>query len=92
MACIYADLLLLFIVVLTSVWCELVADPKLFHIRRWIVSRDHKVMAIFTLFLGGFLGRALLASIGSAATLGIGTGVRLIVTLSWFFVPSPVSK
>ncbi|KAG1845589.1 hypothetical protein C8R48DRAFT_617092 [Suillus tomentosus] len=74
-------------VVLTTTWCELMADPKLFDIRRMVISRDHKIMAIGSLFFGGFIGRLLIDSIGSAATLGIGTGIRLIVSVWWLFVP-----
>lgn len=75
-------------VVLTSVWCELVADPKLFNLRRGIISRDHKVLAISGLFLGAFTGRALLAEIGSAGALGVATGIRLLLAFGWLFVPS----
>ncbi|KAG1889661.1 uncharacterized protein F5891DRAFT_1073292 [Suillus fuscotomentosus] len=74
-------------VVLTTTWCELMADPKLFDIRRMVISRDHKIIAIGSLFFGGFIGRLLIDSIGSAATLGIGTGIRLIVSVWWLFVP-----
>ncbi|KAG1871552.1 hypothetical protein F4604DRAFT_1623408 [Suillus subluteus] len=79
-------------VVLTTTWCELMADPKLFDIRRLVISRDHKVMAIFSLFLGGFVGRMLIDSVGSAATLGIGTGIRLIISVWWLFMPEKQSK
>ncbi|KAG0698893.1 hypothetical protein DFH29DRAFT_1081562 [Suillus ampliporus] len=79
-------------VVLTTTWCELMADPKLFDIRQLVISRDHKVMAIISLFLGGFIGRALLDSIGSAGTLGIGTGIRLIISVWWLFVPEKKAK
>ncbi|KAG2064129.1 hypothetical protein BDR04DRAFT_1110563 [Suillus decipiens] len=79
-------------VVLTTTWCELMADPKLFHIRRNIISRDHKVLAIVSLFLGGFIGRVLIDSVGSAATLGIGTGIRLIISVWWLFVPAKQVK
>lgn len=75
-------------VVLTSVWCELVADPKLFNLRKPVVSRDHKTLAIFALFLGAFLGRAILAAIGSAGALGVATGIRLLLAFAWLFVPS----
>ncbi|KAF9220817.1 hypothetical protein BS17DRAFT_786621 [Gyrodon lividus] len=74
-------------VVLTTTWCELMTEPKLFEFRRLVAARDHKVMAIAALFLGGFTGRALLDKIGSASTLGIGTGFRLLITFWWFFVP-----
>lgn len=75
-------------VVLTSVWCELVADPKLFNLRKGVVSRDHKALAIFGLFLGAFTGRAILAVIGSAGALGVATGIRLLLAFGWLFVPS----
>jgi len=74
-------------IVLTTVWCELMADPKLFNFRHWVISRDHKVIAIGALFLGGFVSRAILQAIGSPAALGIGTGLRVAIALSWLFVP-----
>ncbi|KAG2043936.1 hypothetical protein BDR03DRAFT_851064 [Suillus americanus] len=79
-------------VVLTTTWCELMADPQLFNIRRLVISRDHKILAISSLFLGGFLGRALLDTIGSAGTLGVGTGLRFIVSIWWLFVPGKTAK
>ncbi|KAH7912646.1 hypothetical protein BJ138DRAFT_1147976 [Hygrophoropsis aurantiaca] len=79
-------------VVLTTTWCELMADPKLFDIRRLVISRDHKIMAIGALFIGGFIGRAILQKIGSAGTLGVGTGIRLLVTIWWLFVPAKPAK
>ena len=75
-------------VVLTSVWCELVADPKLFNVRGRVISRDHKALAIFALFIGAFLGRAILAEIGSAGALGIATAIRVLLAFGWLFVPS----
>ncbi|KAI0257789.1 hypothetical protein BC834DRAFT_946187 [Gloeopeniophorella convolvens] len=72
-------------IVLTTVWCELMADPKLFVMHR-VKTRDHKVIAIVALFVGGFCSRAILQSIGSPAALGIGTGLRTAIALSWFFV------
>jgi hypothetical protein len=73
-------------VVLTTVWCELMADPRLFSGRR-VASRDLKVIAVSALFVGGFCSRAILQAIGSPASLGIGTGIRVLIALSWFFVP-----
>ena len=78
-------------VVLTSVWCELVADPKLFNLRK-VTSRDHKTLAIFGLFLGAFTGRAILAEIGSAGALGVATGIRVFLAFGWLFVPSKNSR
>ncbi|KAG8216597.1 hypothetical protein J3R82DRAFT_6783 [Butyriboletus roseoflavus] len=79
-------------VVLTTTWCELMTEPQLFNFRRLVISRDHKVMAIVFLFLGGFISRALLDKIGSAATLGIGTALRFVITLWWLFVPANKPK
>jgi len=78
-------------VVLTTVWCELMADPKLFQFNRFVISRDHKVIAILCLFLGGFIGRALIDQIGAAGTLGVGTGIRFIIAIWWLFVPGKVN-
>ncbi|KAG6331350.1 hypothetical protein ID866_7741 [Astraeus odoratus] len=75
-------------VVLTTTWCELMTEPQLFHFRRLVIARDHKVMAILFLFLGGFTGRAILDQIGSAGTLGVGTGLRFVISLWWLFVPA----
>jgi hypothetical protein len=67
------------------------ADPKLFS-RHFVITRDHKLIAALALFIGGFVGRALVDSIGASGALGVGTGVRLLIALSWIFVPGkPVS-
>ncbi|KAH7921849.1 hypothetical protein BV22DRAFT_1071573 [Leucogyrophana mollusca] len=79
-------------VVLTTTWCELMADPKLFEIRRLVISRDHKILAIAALFIGGFAGRAILERIGSAGTLGVGTGIRFLISIWWLFVPAKQAK
>lgn len=78
-------------IVLTTTWCELMTDPHLFR-RRYSPSRDHKIMAIATLFLGGFVGRCLIDRLGSAGTLGVGTGLRFLVALSWYWVPGKKPK
>ncbi|KAM5534719.1 hypothetical protein V8D89_011583 [Ganoderma adspersum] len=78
-------------VVLTTVWCELMADPKLFTFNKIVISRDHKVIAIVTLFLGGFVGRAIIDAAGAAAALGVGTGLRLLIAFWWLFVPGKQS-
>ncbi|KAG5647704.1 hypothetical protein DXG03_008427 [Asterophora parasitica] len=73
-------------IVLTTVWVELVSDPRLFKLREKVVSRDHKVIAALALFVGGFMGRALVGKIGSAGTLGIAVGLRILIAISWVFV------
>ncbi len=63
------------------------ADPKLF-ISRPVATRDLKVLGIAALFVGGFCSRAILQAIGSPASLGIAAGLRVVIALSWFFVPA----
>lgn len=75
-------------VVLTTIWVELMSDPRLFNFRQKVISRDHKALAAIALFIGGFTSRSILQTIGAAATLGIGAGLRLLITLSWIFVPA----
>lgn len=73
-------------IVLTTVWVELMADPKLFF-RKKVITRDHKLIAAGALFLGGFVSRSILDKIGADSALGVGAGIRLLITLSWLFVP-----
>jgi hypothetical protein len=61
------------------------ADPSLFR-RKKVITRDHKLIAASSLFIGGFVSRAILDKIGAAGALGVGTGLRLLITLSWLFV------
>ncbi|KAF8908601.1 hypothetical protein CPB84DRAFT_1767049 [Gymnopilus junonius] len=65
-------------IVLTTVWVELMADPKLFNIA-------NSLIAAVALFLGAFIGRAILQSIGTAGTMGVGAGIRVIISLAWLF-------
>lgn len=72
-------------VVLTAVWVELMADPQLFS-RRKNASRDHKMLALITLFAGAVAARLLVERIGAAGALGFGAGIRLFVSAGWCFV------
>ena len=72
--------------VLTTVWVELVGDVDLFKLRH-VPSRDHRILEILFFFMGAVIGRALLDQIGSAGTLGIGTGIRFVVALMWLAIP-----
>lgn len=72
---------------LTTIWVELVSDPRLFNLRHKVITRDHKLIAAVALFFGAFVARALLAQIGAAGALGIGTGLRVLITLSWIVIP-----
>jgi len=74
-------------VVLTTIWVQLVSDPKLFYVRAIYKPRDYKALAIIGLFIGGLTGRALANTIGSSATLGLGAGLRLLIALSWLIIP-----
>ncbi|KAF8962279.1 hypothetical protein BDZ97DRAFT_1119657 [Flammula alnicola] len=75
-------------IVLTTVWVELMSDPRLFKFRQRVMTRDHRLIAAVSLFLGAFIGRAILQQLGTAGTLGVGVGVRIFITLSWIFVPN----
>jgi len=78
-------------VVLTTIWCELMADPKFF-VPKHVPSRDHKMISIFSLFFGGFVSRALIDKAGSAWTLGIGAFIRLLIAFSWIPAPAKAVK
>ncbi|KAK7457854.1 hypothetical protein VKT23_010199 [Stygiomarasmius scandens] len=78
-------------IVLTTVWVELITDPKLFMHKR-VKTRDHKLIAAGSLFLGAFVSRAILAQAGARGALGVATGIRLLVSLSWLFVPAKPAK
>ncbi|EIN09328.1 hypothetical protein PUNSTDRAFT_102837 [Punctularia strigosozonata HHB-11173 SS5] len=69
--------------VLTTAWCELVADPK--HRRTVFVK---KISAIVSLLIGVFVGRSILQVTDASVTLGIGCGVRVFFALVWFFAPA----
>ena len=73
-------------VVLTTIWCELFADRQLFD-RRRIPARDDKFLALFCIFFGAFVGRTLVDLIGAAGALGMGAGIRIVITLGWLVVP-----
>jgi Protein of unknown function (DUF1275) len=79
------------IVVLTTIWVELMSDPRLFKLRQKVASRDHKTVAAVSLFVGGFCSRALVGKIGAAGTLGVGVGFRIVIAFFWIFVPSKAS-
>jgi hypothetical protein len=74
-------------IVLTTVWVELMSDPRLFRLRQRVMTRDHRLIAAVSLFLGAFVVRAILAKLGTGGTLGVAVGVRVLITLSWLFVP-----
>ncbi|KAJ3111594.1 hypothetical protein HK100_002637 [Physocladia obscura] len=72
--------------VLTTIWVELLNDPFLFA-RRPVKSRDHKFLAVLFLFLGAFIGRAMIdSSLGTVGTFAVGAAVRLLTSFIWVFV------
>ncbi|KAI6131447.1 hypothetical protein EDD16DRAFT_1469738 [Pisolithus croceorrhizus] len=79
-------------VVLTSIWCELISEPKLFHLRRGVVERDHKFLTIFCMLFGGFSGRCVLDDVGPAFTLGIAAGLRLVISGWWLLIPKKTER
>ncbi|KAM6498753.1 Protein of unknown function (DUF1275) domain containing protein [Amanita muscaria] len=81
-------------IVLTTIWVEITNDPGLFNIKRSVKTRDHRLIAAGSLFLGAFIGRAILGKAGSPAALAVGVGLRVIISLGWLLVPGkePVTK
>jgi len=79
-------------VVLTTIWVQFMGDPQLFAPRAPIKSRDHKALAILMLFIGGIVGRALDGTIGAANTFAIGAAIRLLLAISWWWVPAKKPK
>lgn len=70
-------------------------DPNLANVKRRVASRDLRLVIAFSLFFGAFVGRAILAQLGTAGTLGVGVGMRVLVSFAWVFVPrkrAPVSQ
>jgi hypothetical protein len=65
---------------------QLLSEPTLFFLRGWHKARDHKILGMFGVFLGGFVGRALADTIPPGATLGIATGLRIIIAITWLVV------
>jgi len=75
-------------VVLTTIWIQIVGDPKLFHVAQRVAARDNRLLAVLFLLIGGIVGRALVDTLGAPATLGIGAGVRALIALGWLGVPA----
>ena len=84
----FMPMLTIVAVVLTTVWVELVSDPRLFRLRQHVITRDHRLIAAVSLFIGAFVGRVILQKIGTAGTLGVGVGFRILSCFTWLFVPT----
>lgn len=59
--------------VLTTVWVELVNDPKLF-VAKYVKSRDHRIFAVFFAFLGGLCSAGIVFASSSAVAFAACTG------------------
>ena len=76
-------------VVLTTVWVELVNDPKLFALKL-VKTRDHRLLAVLFTFLGGMCSSGIVYASSSAVAFGACTGKSSF--LPFFFrkgLPSP---
>ncbi|KAF7362570.1 Aldedh domain-containing protein [Mycena venus] len=73
--------------VLTTVWIELVTDPRLFNIRQKVITRDHRLIAVVALLGGAFISRVILTQIGAAGALCVGAGVRVLIAFAWIVIP-----
>ncbi|KAF5366254.1 hypothetical protein D9758_005683 [Tetrapyrgos nigripes] len=73
---------------LTTTWCELMSVDTLFSLNRLDTARDQRVFGIASVFLGGIVARSIAARLGSPGVLGIGVAIRVVISLSWYFVPS----
>ena len=56
-------------------YCELMTEPQLFLFYCLIISHDHKVMAIVSLFLRVLSGQSILDKFESVGALGVGTAI-----------------
>ena len=71
---------------ITGFWCDLVTDPKI--LQRKHTARNRKIMAIFSVFFGGFMARAIMQRVGAAGTLGVATGIRVLIAAGWLWAPA----
>ena len=66
---------------MTTVWVELVNDPKLFALRL-VKSRDHRLLAVLFTFLGGMCSSGIVYASSSAVAFGAATGEFLLRFIS----------
>ncbi|WVQ82800.1 hypothetical protein IAT38_004932 [Cryptococcus sp. DSM 104549] len=79
-------------VVLTTTWVEIFNDPLLGAFK-YTPSRDIRIAGGFAVFLGAFVSRAILDKAGSAGSLGVLAGFRMVQVVWWYFLPDkPVKK
>ena len=76
---------------MTTVWVELVNDPKLFFLGKNQV-RDHKSLGVLALFVGALIGRAIIDQIGAEGCLGVAAGLRIVGIAGFLWVPAELVK
>lgn len=70
--------------VLTSVYCDLVSDPKI--LERSNVKRNRRVGAVLMILIGGIIGGWLSRSpAGMSTTLWLAAAIKLGIAVSWSF-------
>lgn len=68
--------------VLTSVYCDLASDPKLF--KRDNVKRNRRVAAVISLLVGGIIGGWISRSpAGIATNFWIAAAIKMSIALGW---------
>ena len=69
---------------LTSVYCDLLSDPKLLVAFRDNPKRNRRVMAILSLLLGGIAGGWIQrAEGGMLIVLWVAAGIKLVLAIMW---------
>lgn len=72
--------------VLTSLYCDLLSDPRLFARIGTNEKRDRRVLAMLMLLGGGIVGAWLQRSdAGMPPAIWIAGGLKLVVAVSWLF-------
>jgi hypothetical protein len=70
--------------VLTSVYCDLISDPKILAPLRKNVKRNRRLGAILTFLIGGIAGGWLTRSdAGLASALWIAGAIKITLSVSW---------
>lgn len=74
-------------VVLTTTWVEIFNDPGLLTLG-FVRSRDARVAGVLAVFVGAFVGRALIGAIGGVGALAVLAGMRALSAVGWALVPA----
>jgi uncharacterized membrane protein YoaK (UPF0700 family) len=71
----------------TAAWMDLMIDPHLFSGLKGNVGRNRRILFIFALVVGGFVGAAIYRFAGSAHCVMASAVGKAIAALGWFVVP-----